>query len=124
MDELNRNKFWFAIGRSGVFTEKDNHIFRVWPRQDSYDKNQSWDLMPKFVEAEGIEDARQQIHRFVDKMFGDFYIPADKQSGTYVPPPPTPSPMQGLDSLTIGGDVESTKEPKANTEGLLNLGDL
>jgi hypothetical protein len=118
MTELNKNRFWLAIGRQGVYSEEDNFIFRVWPKAES--KNHSWDLMPKFIEGESLEDARRRLHWFIDKMFNDFYVPADKEAGTYVPPPsPT---MDGLDSLTIGSSPAG--EVKSNTDGLLNLGDL
>ena len=127
MDDFNNNKFWVAIGRCGAFTENDNHIFRVWPDNEQYTKNQSRDLMPKFIEASDLEDARRRIHWFVDKMFGDFYVPADKGSGTYIPPAPSPA-MDGMDSLTIecepGTETKPNPEPKSSNEGLLNLKDL
>jgi hypothetical protein len=120
MDE-HKNKFWVALGRCSAFSEDNNRIFRVWTESNTGKKNQSWDLMPKFIDAKDAEDARQKLHWFIDKMFGDFYASADKEAGTYVPvvpvytkPGPTP------DSLSI--DPEPTQN-KGN-DGLLDLGKL
>ncbi len=95
----------------------------MWPVAETYKKNQSWDLMPKFVAARDLEDARRKVHFFVDKMFNEFYMEADKSDGSYVPVAPSPS-MDGLDSLTIGEEPTKEVKPKTTTDGLLNLSDL
>ena len=114
MDDFNRNRFWLAIGRWGAFTDEDNHTFLVWPR--SYVKKAPIQLMPKFIDAKDLEEARRKAHYFIDKMFND-YTNVDKANGAYTPPPPDEA--IGLDGLTIEGAT-----PKKDTEGLLNLGDL
>ena len=124
MDEFNRNKFWIAIGRSGAFSETDNHIFRVWPDHPQYKKNESWDLMPKFVDAKNVEHARREIHYFIDKMFNTYYVPADKTTTVPVTPPVPNSvtDMANMECLTI--EPPKKEEKKSGTDGLLNLGDF
>lgn len=129
MAEENRNKFWISIGRCGAFTEKDKHIFRVWPDSPQFEGNKHIDLMPKFVEASSLEDAKSKIHWFVDKMFLEYYEKYGKGSpveALAAPIPqqqwtPPPSGTENLESLCIEG---AASEPKAGNDSLLNLGDL
>jgi hypothetical protein len=113
MDELNRNKFWIAIGRYCDFTGEDNHIFRVWPKESS--KSISIDLMPKFVVDQDLESARRQAHFFIDKMFND-YVKVDKERGIEVPPNQSLN-IASLDTLTI---EQEPSKPKNNND-LLDL---
>ena len=122
MAELNRNKFWLAIGRCCEFSEGDNRLLRVWPQDfaspDDAKKNRYCDLMPRFVVDQDLEGARRQALFFVNKMFND-YAKIDRERGVVVPSPQSPA-GEGLDSLTIEG---STPAPQGNVS-LLNLGDL
>ena len=112
-----------AIGRNGAFTEKDNHIFKVWPRSDMWKENQGLELMARHMVGDNIEDARLRAHRFVDTMF-------DKWREYEPSPPPAPAVVvqtpQDCDSLNIGGVVGGEKPPASVVvqDNLLNLKDL
>lgn len=129
MGDFNKNKLWVGIGRCGSFTEGDCHIFRVWPNDPVWEKNKSRDLMPKFIDAKSLEDARSQAHWFIDKMFNewvkfdtpDAIVPA-QVSAPSQPWTPPPSGIEGLESLSIEG--AGTEEVKQSNGDLLNLGDL
>ena len=104
-------KFWLAIGRCIAFTEDDRQIFRVWPESLLYDKNKSVDLMPKFVRADNLIEARTRAHRFIDQMF-DAYTKVDIDGTVYPKPVAREEPVVTIttDSLTIS-ESPTSRQP-------------
>lgn len=124
-----RNSFWLSIARCGSFSEEDNFIFRIWPKL--FDKNAHVDCIPKFVDGRNLEDARLKAHRFIDKMFDEFYRPADlglygtpgNPARPIAAPPVAPQAPIDCDSLCVGG-VVGEAAPETAQGMLLNLKDL
>jgi hypothetical protein len=117
MKEFKKNRVWLSIARCGNFSAEDKTIFRVYPIV--YEKNTHVDCMPKFIEADDMESARLQAHRFIDKIFNEMYSVRTSNEPAV---PTTPAVIQpdliNADSLSI----EST--PQSSSDNLLNLKDL
>lgn len=123
-------KYWVALGEHGAFTKDDHYIFQVFYSGQSGDKGAG--LVPLFVEADDLEEARKKLHEFIDKRI-DHAIHSSglevigkeiRKKRDAIKAAPT-IPDGDIQSLSIGLAVNiDPKAAKSDTEGLLNLEDL
>lgn len=123
-------KYWMALGEHGAFTRDDHYIFQVFFAGQSGDKGAG--LLPKFIEAEDLADARKKMHAFVDERIDhalhmlelDRYR-AEKDKRVAAVKATQTIPDSDIQSLSIGVPINiDPKSVKSGTEGLLNLEDL
>jgi hypothetical protein len=123
-------KYWMALGEHGAFTRDDHYIFQVFFTGQPGDKAAG--LMPKYIEADDLEEARRKMHAFVDERIDHVIHMAKldkigdekKKRVAAVKAAPT-IPDSDIQSLSIGVPVNADpKAIKSDTEGLLNLEEL
>jgi hypothetical protein len=122
-------KYWVAIGEHALFTKDDNHMMYVYPWGQP---GAGSPLHSKFVDAGSVEDARRMIHAFIDERLDhelhmvklDRVIEKKQEKREAFKASPVISDAD-INQLTIGEFVGTkTKEPRSDTEGVLNLEDL
>ena len=125
-----KKKYWIAVGEHPMFTRDDHHVLQVFLTGQPNERASC--LLPKFVDAESLEDARIKMHAFIDERIDhekhmvkiDVLSIAKEKIREKIRQIPMVADTD-VNQLTIGGLVnEDVKAPRSKTDGLINLDDL